>query len=77
MYHTYYSFGAKILRTALTTTRCQRFCKTSENLIFRVSKQGGNVIDFPRSLTKLYGRHFQTFRKFYSISNELEDSLIK
>ena len=39
----YSAFGAEILRTARSNSKCDTFCKTSENLIFRMSKQGGII----------------------------------
>ena len=35
----YFLFGAEILRTTPTTSKCETFFKTSEDLIFRMSKQ--------------------------------------
>ena len=40
----YYGLGAEIHRTACTISKCERFCKTCENLIYRMSKEGGEII---------------------------------
>ena len=42
------------------------FCKISENVISRMSRQADNVIVFAKTLAKIYGMHFQIFRKLYN-----------
>ena len=42
-----------------------------------MSKQGANTRVFARILTEIYGMHFQTFRKFYSASNDFDGFLTK
>ena len=60
----YFTFGAKILQTACTSYRCEKFCKTSEKLISRKSNKGYDIYGFTRTLTNICGRHFLTFRSF-------------
>ena len=71
------TFIAEILRTGCTTSKCKSFCKTSENLIREIYKQGSNITVFARKLTKIYDRHFQTFWKFYNNSRKFVDLLSK
>ena len=49
----------------------------SENLICKTPKQGGIITVFARTMTKIYDRHFQTFRKIYYTSREFIDALTK
>ena len=63
-----YAFGIEILQAAHTISTCQIFCKTSENLIPRLTNQEGNITIFARTLSEMYDRHFQTFKKFYNTS---------
>lgn len=40
----YSAFGAEVLRTALPICNCETFWKTPANLIYRMSKQSGNIV---------------------------------
>ena len=73
----YFAFGEEIFRTARTTSKWEKCCSRSDNLIARMPNQGGDVIFFARTLTKVHGRHFQIFRKFYNASDGFGDSLTK
>ena len=73
----YSAFGTEILQTARATSKLKRFYKTSENSIPRMTKQGGDIDVFTRTLTKTHGRYFQAFRKFYHTSKEFVNPLIK
>ena len=42
-----------------------------------MSKQFGSMAVLAKALTKIQGRHFQTFKKFYNPFEELVDSLLK
>ena len=39
----YSEFGAETLRTTHTTNKYETFCKISDNLITRMTKQGGDI----------------------------------
>ena len=43
----YSAFGAEILSTARTSSNCEVFYNTPENLISILSKQGGNITALP------------------------------
>ena len=73
----YFALGVEIYPTVCTTSKCETFCQTSENLISKMSKQFGSMAVLAKALTKIQGRHFQTFRKFYNPFKELVDSLLK
>ena len=59
--------GSKILQTAHNNSKWETSCKISENSIPRPrkSRQGDDIIAFAKTLTKIYDKHFQTFRKLY------------
>ena len=37
----------------------------SKKLVTRMGKQGGRIKIFCHTLAKVFGRHFQTFQKFF------------
>ena len=47
----YSAFGTEMLQTARTTSKLKRFYKTSESSIPRMTKQGGDIDVFTRTLT--------------------------
>ena len=47
-------FGAGILQTARTTSKCGTFWKISDNLISKISKQDGNITVTKGTLTKIH-----------------------
>ena len=59
-----FTFVAGILQTIRTTSKCQTFCKTSENLPSRISKQCDNITLFARTRTKIYGGNFEHLKNF-------------
>lgn len=67
---------SKHIQTAHTVCKYETFDKTSENLISRMTKQGDDINVFTRTLTKIYGKHFQIFQKFYNISKAFFESQI-
>ena len=67
---------SKHIQTAHTVCKYETFDKTSENLISRMTKQGDDINVFTRTLTKIYGKHFQIFQKFYNTSKALFESQI-
>ena len=73
----YSAFGVKILESAHTFSKYETFCKMPDNLIFRMSKQGGNINVSERASTEMYGRHFQTSLKFHNTSKEFFNSVNK
>ena len=72
----YSAFGAEILRTARTTSTLNDFISNSKRLLKRMKKQGGNMKSISKTLSKTFGRHFESFHKFYSTSIEFVDSIV-
>ena len=66
----YSSFGAEILRSARTTTDRTDFKNICKTLTTRMARQGGKRYKFEATINKMFGRHFETFRKYSNTSLE-------
>ena len=64
----YSAYGAEILRSARVTNNKINFEHHCKILVQRMLKQGGRRLTINKTLTKVFGRHFTSFSKFYSTS---------
>ena len=72
----YSSYGAEILRIARVTSCKNNFNEHCKILLNRSIKQGGKIAAMKRTLSKIFGRHFDVFQKFYSTSLEFCTSVL-
>ena len=60
------TYVAETLRIARVTCTKAIFINHYSTAIFRLINQGENVSTISKTLSKTFGRHFQTFSKFYA-----------
>ena len=73
----YSTLNAEILRIARCTTEREAFVKSANKLCTRMLKQGANYNRTIHSLTKIYGKHFESFVFFFPTSDEMIAELIR
>ena len=73
----YSAHGSEILRTLRATSSKLNFSNNAKKLITRICNQGGTIKIFSPALVKIYGRHFQTFPKFFPTSSDCVQPLTK
>ena len=61
----YSTRGSEISRTITITSSKPIFLMNSKKLVTRMGWQGGRIKIFCHTLAKVFGRHFQTFQKFF------------
>ena len=66
----YSAYGAEILRTARTASDVNSFINHCRVLIKRMVKQGGVIDKMEKTLSRVFGRHFDVFKKFFPTSLE-------
>ena len=66
----YSAYGAEILRTARTTSDINSFKNHCRVLVNRMVKQGGKTEKMGKTLSRVFGRHFDVFNKFFPTSLE-------
>ena len=63
----YVAYGVKILRTARVTSTKNNFINHYSTLISRMINQGGNLNTITRTLSKVFGRKFEIFSRFFAV----------
>ena len=72
----YSAYGAEILRSARVSNNKLNFECHCKVLIQRMIKQGGKRITVNKTLSKVFGRHFSTFNKFYDTSQSFQEAIL-
>ena len=64
-------YRCEMLRTERTVSSKLIFSNSSKNLVTIMCKQGGRIKTFFHILAKIFGKHSQTFQKFFPTSSIL------
>ena len=71
----YGAYGAEISRMIGITSTKTNFINPCSTLISRMINQGGNVNTTSKTLSEIFGRHFETSRKFFATSLEFVEPI--
>jgi len=66
----YASVGSEILRIARTTSNLHDLVTRVNALLTRMAKQGSKHKQIASLINKLFGRHFNVFKKFADTANQ-------
>ena len=72
----YSSLGAEILRIGRASNSSTGFLRSSNKIVNRMLKQGGNLSKITKTLKKVYGQHFHTFCNFAPTSEAFVNNIL-